>query len=101
MKTNPQMPEPPSALPNVPAPPPPPGRTSDISRKVLSLAREIDRLPAGDYSISLTKPASKNQPWSVTISKGEEPVREMTIPNARIVQTHEGRMGQVEGGCKL
>jgi hypothetical protein len=77
------------------------GKSSDISRKVLSLAREIDRLPAGDYSISLTKPASKNQPWSVTISKGEEPVREMTIPNARIVQTHEGRMGQVKEGCKL
>jgi hypothetical protein len=69
----------------------------DISQKVLSLAREIDRLPAGDYSITLRKPRGRSESWSVKITKTEQ-IKTMNIPaSARIVETHEGRMGQASG----
>lgn len=99
MKNNPQAPEPPTSLPNVPAPPPPPGQTSDISQKVLSLARAIDRLPAGDYSISLRKPRGRSETWRVKIEeKGSgEVVRDMRIQSAKIIQTHEGRLDEFHG----
>ena len=58
----------------------------DISNKVLSLAREIDRLPPGEYSITLVKPSSKHQQWQVQIDR-KETIREMNIP-AQIIQRH-------------
>jgi hypothetical protein len=95
---NPQIPDPPTSLPNVPAPPPPPGPLCDVSRNVLSLAREIDRLPPGEYVITLNKPTSKHQNWIVQIDRTET-IREMNIP-AKIVQTHENRL-VLENGAQL
>jgi hypothetical protein len=70
----------------------------DISEKVLSLAREIDRLPPGEYAITLNKPTSKHQNWIVQIDRTET-IREMNIP-ARIIQTRENRLA-LENGSQL
>lgn len=41
----------------------------DLSRQVISLAREIDRLPPGQkYVIYFEKPRIKSLPWEVTIT---------------------------------
>lgn len=45
---------------------------SDVRPEVMSLARVIDRLPSGEYSINLTKPDIKGQPWTAEIVKREK-----------------------------
>ena len=48
---------------------------TDLSKKAVSLARQIDRLPSGDYSIQLVK---CDDVWQAEIKK-TEPVRIMII----------------------
>jgi hypothetical protein len=52
---------------------------SDLSPRVVSLAREIDRLPPGCYVITLTKPEVKALKWTAEISKAPETIRTMEI----------------------
>lgn len=42
---------------------------TDLSQKVVSLAREIDRLAPGEYFIILLKPHSKAEAWEAQLSK--------------------------------
>jgi hypothetical protein len=51
----------------------------DISPRVTSLARVIDRLPPGKYTLSLEKPELPSLSWHVEIVRLET-VREMEIP---------------------
>lgn len=39
----------------------------DVSRKALSIARIIDRLPAGSYTIHLKRPENPSERWTVEI----------------------------------
>lgn len=39
----------------------------DVSRKALSIARIIDRLPAGNYTIHLKRPENPSERWTVEI----------------------------------
>lgn len=39
----------------------------DVSRKALSVARIIDRLPAGNYTIHLKRPENPSERWTVEI----------------------------------
>jgi hypothetical protein len=56
-----------------------PKEQSDTSRRARSLARLIDRLEPGTYSLEIVKPSCKTNPWSfelitpVTIRKGMLP----------------------------
>ena len=43
----------------------------DLRPEVVSLAREIERLPPGSYIFILHKPDMKGLPWPVEIIKGE------------------------------
>ena len=43
----------------------------DLRPEVVSLAREIERLPPGSYVFMLNKPDMKGLPWKVEIIKGE------------------------------
>ena len=43
----------------------------DLRPEVVSLAREIERLPPGSYIFILCKPDIKGLPWPVEIIKGE------------------------------
>lgn len=51
---------------------------TDISPEVTSLARSVDRLPPGTYTITLTKPEYRGQGWDVEISR-REVIRTMEI----------------------
>lgn len=60
----------------------------DTSRRALSLAREFDRLPPGEYQIAFVKTASRANPWEAAIVRIVspqviEPVRTMTIHDKR------------------
>ena len=50
----------------------------DVSNKALSMAREVDRLPPGNYCIVVCKPSLRGQPWNLTIEKTET-VRRMDL----------------------
>lgn len=52
---------------------------TDLSPRVVSLARQIDRLPPGRYTIEIEKPEVKPMPWEVQITAEEE-----TIANIKI-----------------
>lgn len=39
----------------------------DVSRKALSIARIIDRLPAGSYTLHLKRPKNVSERWTVEI----------------------------------
>jgi len=100
---NPQMPEPPTSLPNVLPPPPPPG--GDISKAVTSIARQIDRLPSGHYVVEIEKPTHlSGEDWQVKIDRIEK-VREMDITvnrrgavaPAQIIGNHAGRLQPKRG----
>lgn len=41
----------------------------DVSRRALSLARILDRLDPGKFTISLIKPAGKHERWVIEISQ--------------------------------
>lgn len=45
----------------------------DISKQARSLARYVDRLPASEYTIKLTK-TSDGSPWRIAVLK-EETIR--------------------------
>jgi hypothetical protein len=51
---------------------------TDLSSRVVSLAREVDRLPPGVYTISLIKPDVRAMGWIVEIVRIET-IREMII----------------------
>jgi len=53
---------------------------TDLSPKVVSVARAIDRLPPGEYSISLIKPTSKHESWQIAID-AVRTVQTMTVPH--------------------
>lgn len=55
-----------------PSSPPPPRSVSDLSPRVVQLARMIDRLPPGNYEISLQKQELRAQDWSVEIVRTEK-----------------------------
>jgi len=50
----------------------------DLSARVVSLAREIDRLPPGEYMIMLVKGELKALPWTAEIVR-TEPMRVMEL----------------------
>ena len=56
-----------------------PKPVTDLSARVVSLARELDRLPPGCYVITLTKPEVKACTWTAQISKAPEAIRTMEI----------------------
>lgn len=43
----------------------------DVSRRALSIARTIDRLPPGEYNLSLVKPGVKAADWQIEIVRTE------------------------------
>jgi hypothetical protein len=51
-----------------------PGQPTDISRQSTRLARLIDRLEPGDYTIELAKDYP-NAPWKAIISSAGETIR--------------------------
>jgi hypothetical protein len=57
----------------------------NLSQRVLSLAQAIDMLPAGDYTIQLTKPDLSALSWHAEIVRVER-VREMELPKRQIRQ---------------
>lgn len=52
---------------------------TDLSARVVSLARALDRLPAGTFAVMLTKPDLDSLSWHVEITR-VEPIREMELP---------------------
>jgi hypothetical protein len=46
-------------------------QVSDLSPRVVRLARELDRLPAGEYVITLSKPDLASLSWSAEIVRTE------------------------------
>lgn len=52
---------------------------TDLSQKVVSVARAIDRLPPGRYMVSIIKPGSKHERWEVAIDEINT-VQTMTVP---------------------
>jgi hypothetical protein len=52
---------------------------NDLSPRVVQLARMIDRLPPGDYDISLQKQEISGQPWSVEIVRTEK-ISTLSLP---------------------
>jgi len=50
---------------------PPPRAVTDLSPRMVQLAREIERLPPGNYEISLQKQELRAQDWSVEIVRTE------------------------------
>jgi hypothetical protein len=61
----------------------------DLSQRVLSLARELDRLPPGDYSVRLVKPELAGLSWHAEIIR-VEPIREMELPVRVVSATSAG-----------
>jgi hypothetical protein len=49
-----------------------PKPVTDLSPRVVSLARQLDRLPPGEYTIKLEKPDLKAEPWEVNIVRTEK-----------------------------
>jgi hypothetical protein len=43
----------------------------DLSSRAISLARAVDRLPIGEYSITLIKPTLEAKDWYVEILRTE------------------------------
>ncbi len=52
-------------------PPKPSKPVTDLSVRAISLARRIDRLPEGEYTIKLVKPEVRGQPWEVHVTRVE------------------------------
>jgi hypothetical protein len=62
---------------------------ADLSQRVISLAREIDRLPPGEYSILVIKPDLPALSWHVVLVR-QECVRTMELPRREIrLEVHE------------
>lgn len=56
---------------------------TDLSPRVVSLAREIDRLPAGTYTLEIVKPDLPALSWHVEIVRVEQ-VRVMELARREI-----------------
>lgn len=52
---------------------------TDLSAKVVSVARAIDRLPPGEYVINIVKPVSKHESWDIAIDSVRH-VQTMIVP---------------------
>lgn len=52
---------------------------TDLSPKVVSVARAIDRLPPGKYMVCIIKPISKHERWEIAIDEMNT-VQTMTVP---------------------
>jgi len=52
--------------------PTPPKPVTDLSPRVVSLARRIDRLPPGHYTIELVKPDMRGEAWRAQITRIED-----------------------------
>lgn len=52
---------------------------NDVSQKALYIAKSIDRLPPGEYTIRISRPASKERGWSFEVQKTDTvlPMREI------------------------
>jgi hypothetical protein len=50
---------------------PPPSPPADLSPRVVQLARMVDNLPPGKYSITIEKQEIRAQDWRVEISRTE------------------------------
>ena len=55
-----------------------PKPVTDLSPRVVQLARMIERLPPGNYEISLSKQELRAQDWSVEIVR-TEPIQKITL----------------------
>lgn len=55
----------------------------DLSARVVRLARELDRLPAGEYVITLTKPDLASLSWHAEITRTEH-IRVMELPKNEV-----------------
>lgn len=63
-----------------PAPQQDPGKPiTDLSARVVQLARAIDRLPPGKYEIEVEKPDVRAQDWDVKIVRTEQ-IQHLTLP---------------------
>jgi hypothetical protein len=60
-------------------PTPSPKPVSDLSSRVVQLARMIERLPPGNYEISLQKQELRAQDWSVEIVRTEK-ISSISLP---------------------
>jgi hypothetical protein len=56
---------------------------ADLSTRAVSLAREVDRLPAGEYLIHLVKPASKREPMCTDIVRAAVQVENKVTINGQ------------------
>jgi hypothetical protein len=56
---------------------------TDLSPRVVSLARAIDRLPPGEYVIRLVKGELQALPWQAEIARSE-PIRTMELGKAAV-----------------
>jgi hypothetical protein len=56
-----------------------PKPVTDLSARVVQLARMIDRLPPGNYDISLQKQDLNAQAWSVEIVRTEK-IANVSLP---------------------
>ena len=45
---------------------------ADLRPEIVSLARELERLPSGTYSVLIDKPNLKGLPWRMEIDKTEK-----------------------------
>lgn len=52
-------------------PPPSPKPVTDLSPRVVHLARMLERLPPGNYEISLSKQELSAQDWNIEIVRTE------------------------------
>lgn len=49
------------------------------SNRLIPLARALDRLPPGQYTIALTIPPHKRHPWQATITHNQ-PIQHLQLP---------------------
>lgn len=56
---------------------------TDLSQRVVSLAREIDRLPPGTFTLMLVKPDLPGLSWHVEIVR-VEPIRTMELARREV-----------------
>jgi hypothetical protein len=63
-------------------------QVSDLSPRVVRLARELDRLPAGQYTIHLTKPDLPSLSWRAEIARVEH-IRDMELAKREVRLSEE------------
>jgi hypothetical protein len=63
-------------------------QVSDLSPRVVRLARELDRLPAGEYVVRLVKPDLAALSWHAEITRSE-PIRVMELAKREVRLSEE------------